>query len=108
MAVYNGGGWDITLKVLDPIDPSTYGADPAVLAQRVRALMAEELLAIQVGRRRLVGGGVGGFASAHLGAAVLGDAFVELVCVCDVCEHAGDRKGVGGGALALMHVAWRC
>ena len=108
MAVYNGGGWDITLKVLDPIDPSTYGADPAVLAQRVRALMAEELLAIQVGRRGLVGGGVGGFASAHLGAAVLGDAFVELVCVCDVCEHAGDRKGVGGGALALMHVAWRC
>ena len=32
MAVYNGGGWDITLKVLDPISPDTFGPDADALA----------------------------------------------------------------------------
>ena len=47
MAVYNGGGWDITLKVLDPIDPSTFGSDADALSKRVRDTMVSELTAIQ-------------------------------------------------------------
>lgn len=47
VAVYNGGGWDITLKVLEAIDPATFGTDADALAQRVRGLMTHELLEIQ-------------------------------------------------------------
>jgi len=31
---YKGGGWGISLKVLDPIDPETFGSDVDALALR--------------------------------------------------------------------------
>lgn len=47
VAVYNGGGWDITLKVLDPIEPASFESDVDALAKRVRGTMVRELSAIQ-------------------------------------------------------------
>jgi len=38
VAVYNGGGWDITLKVLDPIYPSGFGGDVEALSKQVRGV----------------------------------------------------------------------
>mmetsp|Transcript_6826 Transcript_6826/g.13476 ORF Transcript_6826/g.13476 Transcript_6826/m.13476 type:complete len:288 (-) Transcript_6826:67-930(-) len=53
VGVYNGGGWDLTLKVLDPIFPSAFGDSPEALSVKVRGRIADELDAIAASRNKI-------------------------------------------------------
>uniref|UniRef100_A0A7S0EBP5 Phospholipid/glycerol acyltransferase domain-containing protein n=1 Tax=Hanusia phi TaxID=3032 RepID=A0A7S0EBP5_9CRYP len=48
VAIYNGGGWKITLKVLDPIYPEEFGDSIESLMEKVRNVMVNDFEKIKV------------------------------------------------------------